>query len=349
MNKKDLKTIRFINNGLIDKFEKEEECVEKLNGIQCQYQNYSLISIYNRTIKFKRENIFKNEDLIKSWGQRTTLHIYIKNDYNLLSELYKNKDNWIYKYAHKLDLDINEYMQSIDNYLNTTNKIIDKKEIESIIPQYKAKEILEWSGLIIVSTYNKILYGLINEEDLKLYKKNDINLEKNNDIKSFIKRYFVYYGPATKDDFIHWSGLNIKDINKDLNSIIKELNIIEIENKKYYYYGELPNIKNHSIKYPIILGKFDPLLVCYEDKDWILDGKEKELIWKIAGQIEGIIVFKKGLKATWHYKIKGKKMIFEVYEIIELTKSEKNKIKNKFLKISKIFNIKNIEINYTGR
>lgn len=328
----DLQKLRLYNNGLIDKFESADMCVESLIGIQCQYQNYALISIYNRT-NYKC-NIFSDNNLIKSWGQRTTLHIYHKNDYNLISDLYRQSDNWVYKYAKHLKIDYSKYLNSITDFFYENNKkTIEKLEIQNIIPKYKSKEIMAWSGLLILATYHKVLYGILNEEDKKLYKQNDIVDSKkiNSDL---IYRYFKYYGPATRQDFLHWSGLKYKEIKEDLDKYIKKAKYLSIDKKKYYY-ESLPDSKEVKISYPIILGKFDPLLISYSDKEWILNGKNKTLIWKAAGQIEGVILFSKGLKGTWHYSLKGNKIIFEINEISPLTKGEKNRLEKKFVEIGK--------------
>lgn len=328
----DLQKLRLYNNGLIDKFESADMCVESLIGIQCQYQNYALISIYNRT-NYKC-NIFSNNNLIKSWGQRTTLHIYHKNDYNLISDLYRQSDNWVYKYAKHLKIDYSKYLNSITDFFYENNKkTIEKLEIQNIIPKYKSKEIMAWSGLLILATYHKVLYGILNEEDKKIYKQNDIVDSKkiNSDL---IYRYFKYYGPATRQDFLHWSGLKYKEIKEDLDKYIKKAKYLSIDKKKYYY-ESLPDSKEVKISYPIILGKFDPLLISYSDKEWILNGKNKTLIWKAAGQIEGVILFSKGLKGTWHYSLKGNKIIFEINEIFPLTKGEKNRLEKKFVEIGK--------------
>ena len=178
-----------------------------------------------------------------------------------------------------------------------------------------------------------MLYGILNEEDKKIYKQNDIVDSKkiNSDL---IYRYFKYYGPATRQDFLHWSGLKYKEIKEDLDKYIKKAKYLSIDKKKYYY-ESLPDCKEVKISYPIILGKFDPLLISYSDKEWILNGKNKTLIWKAAGQIEGVILFSKGLKGTWHYSLKGNKIIFEINEISPLTKGEKNRLEKKFVEIGK--------------
>lgn len=340
----ELQKIRLYNNGLINKFDNIDICVENLIGIQCQYQTYALISMYIRT---KNElNVFNNSNLIKSWGQRTTLHIYHKNDYNLISDLYCQNDNWVYKYAKSLGINYNDYLNSITAFFKDDKKIVNKSEIQSIIPAYKSKEIMKWSGLLILSTYHKILYGVINKEDKKIYKCNDININ-NKKISELIYRYFKYYGPATKQDFLHWAGLKYKNIEKELDKYIDSSKYLSINGKKYYYVS-LPDLNEIKIDYPIILGKFDPLLVSYYDKEWILNGNDKTLIWKSAGQIEGIIITAQGIYGTWHYKLKGNKVIFEIKELTILTKIMKKQLEKRFAKIGKDIFDKEVVIIYEG-
>lgn len=340
----DLQRIRLYNNGLIEKFDNVDMCVESLIGVQCQYQTYALISIYNRTKNIN--NIFNNLNLIKSWGQRTTLHIYHKNDYNLISDLYCQSDNWVYKYAKNLKIDYNDYLNSITLFFKNNKKVISKSEIQIIIPKYKSKEIMEWSGLLILATYHKILYGVLNKEDKKVYKSNDISIN-NKTISDLVYRYFKYYGPATKQDFLHWSGLKYKDVKKELVGYIENSNYLDINGEKYYY-TSLPDFNEIKINYPIILGKFDPLLISYNDKEWLLNGFDKSLIWKKAGQIEGVILTNKGLCGIWHYKLKGNKVIFNIIELTVFTKTLKNQLEKKFTKISKSIFGKEFIIIYHG-
>lgn len=340
----DLQGIRLYNNGLIDKFENADMCVESLIGIQCQYQTYALLSIYSRT-KNKGE-IFDNVNLIKSWGQRTTLHIYHKNDYNLISDLYRQGDNWVYKYAKNLGIDYNDYLNSIISFFKNNEKIISKSEIQKIIPKYKSKEIMDWSGLLILATYHKILYGVLNKENKKIYKKNDISIN-NKTLSDLVYRYFKYYGPATKQDFLHWSGLKYKDIKKELDECIENSKYLNINGKKYYYIS-LPNFNEIKINYPIILGKFDPLLISYDDKEWLLNGIDNSLIWKAAGQIEGVILASKGLCGTWHYKLKRNRVIFEVIELTSYTKTMKKQLEKKFAEIGRNIFDKEIMMIYQG-
>ena len=324
----DIQKMRLINNGCIQKFKTCEECVHNLLGIQSQYQNYAIVSLYNRVKQFNIQNLFDSDNLIKSWGHRTTLHIYHKDDYNLISDTYINIPNWVSKYAKILNIDYKEYLNYIVKELEK-KEYLTKREIENILPKEFSKKIMQWSGLLILATYEKVLYGILNKKDEKLYVKNDIpnNIGKK---EILVLNYFKYYGPATIDDFLHWSGLRKSDIDKHLY-LLNTLNNFKIFNKNYYYVGDIINFNEYDFQYPIILGKFDPLLVCYKDKNWIMGNYDSKLVWKEAGQIEGVILFKKGIVASWHYKILNKsKILFIVKQIKKVNISEKKSIMLKF-------------------
>lgn len=339
----DIQKMRLANNGLIYQFNTSNDCVKSLIGVQCQYQLYALISMFHRVKDIKMKDVFENKNLIKAWGQRTTLHIYHKEDYSTISSLYKSIDNWVYKYAKQLNIDYYEYLKSIEDYVNKYSlSVIDKKTIQKIIPQERSYEIMQWSGLLILASYHQILYGKLNPKDQKLYIKNDIKGKKNR-LDSIVYRYFKFYGPATIEDFFHWAGLRRKDLSNVLNEVINQLSHFTYNGKKYYYVRQLPI---DQIKYPIILGKFDPLLLSYKNKDWILNGKDKNIIWKKAGQVEGVIIGSKGLLGTWHYTMKKDCIIYEITYRSKIDKTTKERIRCHYSKMTNFLLKKNFQVVY---
>ena len=61
--------------------------------------------------------------------------------------MYRQSDNWVYKYAKYLKIDYHKYLKSITNFFNKNNKsIIEKTEVQNIIPKYKSKRDngMEW-------------------------------------------------------------------------------------------------------------------------------------------------------------------------------------------------------------
>lgn len=340
----DLQKMRLYNNGISKKFIDTNNCVYSLIGIQSQYQNYALISLFNRVLDLRIEQIINNRSLIKSWGQRTTLHIFHKKDYNLISDIYVNKDNWIKKKAKKLNINLDYYINLFNNYLMEYD-IALKSDFDILLQGSSPKQLMQWSGLLIEASYQKVLYGILNNFDQKIYKKNDIKYSKINEY-DFLERYFKYYGPATISDFLHWSGLNKNDLKDYIDLFIKKNEYIEIEDEKYYYVDKIPEINKKKENDYYILGKFDPLLVGYKNKKWILGDNKSNIIWKKAGQIEGIILDNNGIVATWHYTQNIDKIKFIVKIISQLSSINYAKIEYKFKLISEFLNKNQYDIKY---
>ena len=339
----DIQKMRLINNGILNKFETAEDCIISLLGIQSQYYNYALISLYNRVKRFEINYLPNNKNIIKSWGQRTTLHLYHKKDYNMISSLYADKYNWIKKNAKHLNIDLDKYLELINNYM-IQNDIATKNDIENILPEKYRKDIMQWSGLLIEATYKKLIYGIINSKDEKIYKANDIK-ENDFDINNLLERYFKYYGPATISDFLHWSGLRKNDIAEEIDNFVLSNHYIDLDNEKYYYIDKPPNIRQHKKNNYIVLGKFDPLLVSYNNKKWILGNYNSNIVWKKAGQIEGVIISNKGIVGTWHYNLKNNKVIFDV-RLLDNNGINKIKIEKKFKLIAIFLEKKDFIVNY---
>ena len=340
----DIQKMRLINNGVLNKFTNVEDCIISLLGIQSQYYNYALISLFNRVEKLDLNYLPKNENIIKSWGQRTTVHLYHKKDYNMISSLYVDKFNWIKKYAKHLNVNLSEYLELINSYMKE-NSVATKNELEKILPEEYRKDIMQWSGLLIEATYQKIIYGIVNDKDEKIYKKNDI-VENDFNIYDLIERYFKYYGPATIKDFLHWSGLRKQDVDEYLRLFVSVYYYIDLNGEKYYYVDELPDIKKYKTNDYIVLGKFDPLLVSYSNKKWILNDYDSKVIWKEAGQIEGVILNNKGIIGIWHYVFKNNKVVFNVKLLKDDNSINKDKIEKRLKRIAKFLKKQELIINY---
>lgn len=343
MNYKNIREIRLKKNGLINHFPDIEVCVKNLFGIQCQYQMYGFISLFNRVENLTMHEIVCNDNLIKAWGQRTTLHIYHRHEWEKINILYLRRKNWVDKYCRELSIDVKEILYDISNFMSKC-KFATKREIESSINNIYKKELMQWGGVLILATLNGILCGCIDEPDKKIYMFNEeneenIELDYHEILCEMIKRYFLFYGPASKKDFSHWSGFSIGEFDGEFKRIKELFDFFILDGVKYYYLKEdkelLEQKDEINIDYPIILGKFDPLLVSYKNKEWILDGMQSDIIWREAGQIEGVIVNRKGVLATWRYKICGNSIIFTVVLTNRITKRERNKLEIKFSQLAK--------------
>lgn len=294
--RRNIADIRIYNNGLVDPFDNVYNCVYSLVGIQAQYFNCARISIRNRVDYGITDFSFPEKSVIRFWGQRNTLHLFAAEDYNLITDLFVNENNWVKKYAQDLNLNCDRLLDEISLLLQE-EKMLSAYEIKKHFEDREFIKLFDWSGAFILSSYNKILYSLVSEKNEKKYVKNDIPYSVP-DINTLFERYYKYYGPASIDDFFHWTGLRRNgELSAKMDLFLKEKRYLIYKGRKLFFSDEQSDKIN--IDYPVVLGKFDPLLVAYKDKSWICDETKKKYIWKKAGQIDGVIISEAGVIATW--------------------------------------------------
>lgn len=344
MDKFDVLQMRLFNNGITNKFNDIITCVEKLHGIQAQYDLYSYISLYNRVKDFSLVDII-DTNVVKSWGQRVTLHINTKSNMLMNAKIYSKNENWIKKYFIQLDANIDQVLSDVLNGDYCSDRIT-KKEIANNIKHKSRYEMLQWGGIIAEASLNGFLYENIDLKKGKTYSFIDYDKYRNNDnfnscIETLIEKYIQSYGPATCDDFLHWSGLKSERVAKAFDIVSDKYKKIYLEGKKYVY---VDNMNFQTTSEMIMLGKFDPLLLAYRDKTWIADRLNQKNIWKAAGHVEGVIIKNNILLGTWRSSRKKEILELKVHEIKKLTISEKNRIEIRAFEISKAINLEKARV-----
>ena len=247
--------LRIEKSGLYKKFNSVEECIYSLIGIQSQYNQHSIINIFNRITDFKISKFDikdKKTKIIKVWGQRLTLHIYLIKDWYLINQVFCDRDNWIKKYCRTLKV-------NIDDVLNKIYEAFDDKRVLSrtdliLACEMYPKELFQWGGILIQATLSGNIYGIVSLDDKKIFMhisslenhKFDIS---NNCIQELILRYIKGYGPITIKDFKHWSGLKEYEFIDEFKNLTNKLVKLKVNEEEYYLEKfEYEKFKNTKLK-----------------------------------------------------------------------------------------------------
>ncbi len=109
-----------------------------------------------------------------------------------------------------------------------------------------------WNRSLILANINERIYGKITKGG-SVYKKFADELTKRQSWQAIFERYLKAYGPATLDDFAHWTGINKTILKRQIT--VNHINCYR--DNKIYYYCERENSK---VEYPIqtrLSGGFD--------------------------------------------------------------------------------------------
>ena len=369
MTKEKIIYMRLLINCLLRPFDSVQSCIYNLIGIQSQHQQFGEISIFNRTDPAADQNTLKNlyssYEIIKTWGQRTTVHMYSIKDWTNISDIFFGNIPVVNKCRNENPEEFDHLLSLLDEK-GEKMKILSKKDILTITEKSSNHFSFDNNGLmytlIIQSALSGILFGLPEMPHTKSFiHYNNVNMKKwefNNDqqtetLKNILLRYFTFYSPATLADFCHWSGLKKSFVESVFNEIKGSLEEFSFDNKKYYlpkndedYLSLKDSSSFDDNKEVLLLGKFDPLFVCYRHKDWIATPAQEKEVWRTSAIIESVLLIGNRLSGTWRYETKGKNMNFNFFMFEKISVSEKKKITKKAENLA-LFQNKNInEINF---
>ncbi|EIS8276823.1 winged helix DNA-binding domain-containing protein [Listeria monocytogenes] len=337
---------RLLNSGLLQsKFPSAEDATRALFGIQSQYQQFGEVSLFNRVNNLTKESLqttYDDKGLIKIWGQRMTVHMYTPDDWFYVHDVYANKNNWLRKHADSLGRDLDEILVQMEELLLREEKV--SKESFAALLGDEAKELMTWGGVFIQGSLDGKLFCVPETPKTRFYShRNQIeseaeeawitNKRSKTGLETMIDRYFSAYGPATIQDFKHWSGLRNSDYQETLEKLLENY-ICYIGEDGKNYYSKTETQEEVEMDSPLLLGKFDPLFVSYAKKNWLASEKETSLIWRIAGQIEAVLIINGQFFGTWRYKVSGDKIVFNFYLSKKLTKKSQKLVEVEAIKLA---------------
>lgn len=349
MTNKQLALERLHRNGVLSPFPSVEKCVGNLAGIQAQVQQFSELAVLNRCSGYLSmktlSSAYASHDFISLWGQRNTLHMYAAQDWGMICDIYHNRT-----YFQRYLPSCREFLENLSEQIRamaSKEKLVERGRIHECIQASSPPELkkIDWLTYMMLNHLcaNGLLFGIPAKPSIKNFVFFDALLQtawRENperfaaSLDDMLLRYFQYYGPATLQDFCHWSGLTTSIARQSLARVESRLNAATLEKRFYYTYGkkEVKNTRALSL-----LGKFDPLLVAYHDKNWIATPEQQRKIWRKAGHVEAVVLEGSTLIATWRHSLKGKALTICIEALTGISDAVKDRIQAKCKKLAQFW------------
>ena len=117
-------------------------------------------------------------------------------------------------------------------------------------------------------------------------------VDRDRALAELARRYLAGHGPAQDRDLARWSGLSLRDARAGLAAIAGELRerpdgLLDLGGRTAS--GSLPA--------PVLLGAFDPLLLGWDGRDWVLGAHRQEIV--LGGIFRPFALVDGRAAATW--------------------------------------------------
>jgi hypothetical protein len=313
---------RIRRSGLVAQFPSPVQAAEALVGVQAQILQAAGLALWNRSPGVSEaaldDLLYRSRSLVRIWGQRGTLHLFACGDWPLMiGALSQRLSRWDGVSA-PFGLPREQYgkmLTEVERLLKGSESLGRKGLLGSGLP-INERCCSPWGGIYA----DLVMRGLAchvrraGGEGRFAHRHNwlpdlewtppphdEANIE-------LTRRYARTYGPVAEKDLAYWRGARVTDVRGWLRELDGELGTVEHEGEELRYVrgdartlGEKP--PSRGVWPLIMLYRFDPLLMGYRDRSWILDDEFRDRVSRAAGHIEGTVLGPEDgtVCATWRY------------------------------------------------
>ncbi|PXF47719.1 hypothetical protein BWQ96_02401 [Gracilariopsis chorda] len=237
----------------------------------------------------------ENKYLVRIWGQRCAQHVAAFDDWSAISAAVRDsvlcmRESTIRKHGSDALLFMREmeayFEQCLKDGTGFTSADVDNFVSESIPTEVAGFQDLRLSlrrSIPILVTVNGRGQRIASDHNrlVTIAPRKNGEWETVSELGGLVLcalRYFDAYGPATEQDFRHWMGISAGKsqcalkVCRDSGEIRVVQTVIGQMMLHRRRFTELERLRNGQItikRRVWFLGRFDPLLVAYKDKDWI--------------------------------------------------------------------------------
>jgi uncharacterized protein YcaQ len=319
----DVRWFRLRRSGLVTTFPSPVHAAEALVGVQAQMMPAAGLALFNRCPPMSDSKLddllHRSRSLVRIWGPRVTLHLVTKEDWPLMiGYLSRRVAKW--EGGSRFGLSSTEYKKAladVEALLERSEGLGRKGLIDAGLRLPEAC-FNPWGGIYGDLLWRGLSCHIDNVEgesrfahrrrwlpDLEWsppsYEKANIEL---------VQRYARTYGPVRQGDLVWWLGAKVGEARQWIGALEEELATVESEGGEAWCLKEDVSILRNEQPpkeghWPLImLYRFDPLLLGYRDRNWVVDDAYRELVSRPAGHIEGVVLSPRdGMAcATWRYE-----------------------------------------------
>lgn len=296
------------------RFERPEQVVEWLGAVQAQDYLGSLWAVGVRTVQSTEtdvERALEERRIVRTWPMRGTLHFVAPADARWMTELLAPKMvERAAKRIRDLGLDAKQFARA--------GQVLSRAlEGGKRLERSEAYETLKRAGVSPAGQRGIHILWTLAQDCLLCFgpragKQQTFVLfdewlpkarskPRDEALAELARRYFVSHGPATVADFAWWSGLKLADAREAVESVRRELQVVELEAGTMYFTQQ----KTFD-EATFVLPAFDEFLVAYTDRSAALDLEHKLLVNDGGGILNPTVVVDARVVGTWKRTLTSK-------------------------------------------
>ena len=319
--------IRLLNQQLIaPQFSTPTEVVRYMGAMQAQEYRMMRWAVAMRTRKpshkaFKQA--FDEGQIIRLHLMRGTWQLVCAEDYWSMIDLFAPKAIAVTKgwmSSNKISIPDDELIQVRDILIQT---VADKRSVtkEDFVLALAERNLQMDDHRLSYHIRMAELSGVLCSGDLLPMKatyalaadkvKESVKMERDEALAHFTRKYFQSRQPATLEDFVWWSGLNINDCRKGIALLGDYIHAERYRGRDFYLTDDCRTRGFRSGRF-LLIPPYDEYLIAYKSRDIVLPLEHRHRAHNNSGIFQPVIAYDGTICGNWSpYKEECQMEFFE--------------------------------------
>ncbi len=128
--------------------------------------------------------------------------------------------------------------------------------------------------------------------------KSSVKMERDEALAHFTKKYFQSRQPATLEDFIWWSGLNVSDCRRGIELLGDTIHVEKWRGREFYLTDDCRTRGFRKGKF-LLIPPYDEYLISYKSRDIVLPPEYRHRAHNNSGIFQPIIAYDGIICGNW--------------------------------------------------
>jgi hypothetical protein len=301
------------------------DVVRDVSGIHAQVQSSAELQLWVRVNGISRDDVrdalWEKRTLVRTWSLRGTLHLLTSEDLALYVAALQQHDRWWkgswLRMIGMTEKELRATLEAIRASLGArplTREQLADKVASKIGPKGRDRMMSGWGEMLKPAAFHGYLIsGPPRGQSVTFVRPDgwlgEWNVPNPEDAwREIVRRYFRAYGPATREEFARWWGMQPAPAGRVMKASGDELIEVDVEGHRASALTEdVSALARARINTPVrLLPAFDVYVVGTRPRESLVDSRFENLIFRQAGWISPVVLIDGRAHGVWKHERTGK-------------------------------------------
>ena len=315
--------------------------VSTICGLHAQLHSSAQLSLWARTDELDLNAVdralWQDRSLVKTWAMRGTLHYLPAAEYPLWQAMlstyqHYRKGSWLRHFGFADEEELNTVITAIGKILaegplgrnDLAAAVADEMDDSDIAERLRDS----WGSTLKPAAFNgQLCYAPSNGQNVRFTHPNSWlgehqSIDPDQAIREVTRRYLAAYGPATRDQYAKWAGLQPAEAGRRIDMLGDDVSVVEIDSSLAWLLTEdVSEIVEATPSGTVsLLPRFDPYTVgAPRDEPAICPVEHLDRIYRPGGWISAILLVDGRICGVWENESAGEdiQITIEPFESVD--------------------------------